>query len=286
MSKPSRRQLEIVPRPNWFRRLLRWGLLDHLEAIDRQTLRPDATSDRNLLISLYTSCSVIFLLNYVVLDGQIQRAVATWLLESLSLGRRVGDEIHREDLRLTMRITWTLGCSFLYLVVPSAIHVWVLKRPFRELGLVAGGFLRHLWIYLLLFIPVLGSVVVVSFDPSFQNTYPFYHEPGSVPRLIAWELFYGLQFLSLEVFFRGFMLSEFKYRLGWRSAFIMIIPYCMIHFTKPWPEALGSILAGTVLAFLALRTGSILGGVFIHVAVAWSMDIASLYQRGWFADRF
>ncbi len=268
-------------------RLIRWALLDHLEAIDRQYIKPGATSDGKLAISLYTSCMVLFLLQYVVLDYDVQRRAAIWFLTTFSLGTpSPSGGLNPADIRLAMRISWTLGCSVLYLLVPMAVHCWILRRPLADLGLRVRGFFRHLWIYLVLLVPVLLCVVVVSYDESFQNTYPFYHNPEGVPQLVTWELFYGLQFFALEVFFRGFMLSEFKYRLGWRSVYIMVIPYCMIHFTKPWPETLGSVIAGTVLGLVALRTGSILGGAFIHVAVAWSMDLASLAQRGWFSQRF
>ncbi len=100
--------------------------------------------------------------------------------------------------------------------------------------------------------------------------------------LLLWELFYGLQFLSLEVFFRGFMLAEAKLKYGWRAILFMVVPYVMIHFGKPAAETTGSLIAGMVLGLLALRTGSIWGGVTIHIAVAWSMDFASMIQRGVF----
>lgn len=263
-------------------RVWHWGLVRHLRAIDEQYLDPTRSPDWKVLVSVYISAMVLFILNYVVLSLDFQQRLALWGLDHFGGLLGMDEGLGQNDLRLAMRITWTLGCAFLYMVIPLFVHRVVLRRPLRELGLSFDGFVRHLWIYGLLFLPVLASVVVVSYSPTFQHTYPFYRNPSSWKHLLAWELFYGLQFFTLEVFFRGFMLSELKYRLGWRSVLFMVVPYCMIHFTKPWPEALGSILAGTVLGFLALRTGSIFGGVLIHVAVAWSMDLTSLFQRGWF----
>jgi membrane protease YdiL (CAAX protease family) len=60
----------------------------------------------------------------------------------------------------------------------------------------------------------------------------------------------------------------------------MVVPYCMIHFGKPFLEALAAIAAGIVLGTLALKTRSIWCGVLIHVSVAISMDVAALVQRG------
>jgi membrane protease YdiL (CAAX protease family) len=54
----------------------------------------------------------------------------------------------------------------------------------------------------------------------------------------------------------------------------------MIHFSKPLAECLGSILAGIALGTVALRTGSIWGGVLVHCLVAWSMDLLALYRTG------
>ncbi len=76
------------------------------------------------------------------------------------------------------------------------------------------------------------------------------------------------------------MLHGLKHRYGHGAIWVMLIPYVMIHFTKPPAEAAGAVSAGTVLGVLSLRSGSILGGVLIHVSVAWMMDLMSLWQRG------
>ena len=75
------------------------------------------------------------------------------------------------------------------------------------------------------------------------------------------------------------MLHGVKDRLGRFAIFAMVLPYTMIHFRKPLLETVGAVIAGTVLATLSLRTGSVWGGVFIHVAVAIAMDVAALTLR-------
>jgi len=54
----------------------------------------------------------------------------------------------------------------------------------------------------------------------------------------------------------------------------------MLHFQKPWLESTGAIIAGTVLAVVALRTRSIFAGIAIHTAVAWTMDFLALWNKG------
>jgi membrane protease YdiL (CAAX protease family) len=272
------------------RRLLDWALLSHLDAIDREYIKPGATDDRRILIVVYTSCIILFLLNYLVLTSAYQLGVARFLIGTVGIfGPIAGAEdplraAEPWQVSLALRISWSMGCIFFYLAIPGLIHLLWLRRPLRELGLSPKGFFRHLWIYALLFLPVAASVWVVSYQESFQNTYPFYRNPSSLGSLMLWEGFYALQFFALEVFFRGFMLNELKHRWGWRAILFMMTPYCMIHFTKPALEALGAVIAGSVLGILALRTRNIWGGVTIHVAVAWSMDFASLLQRGWFEN--
>jgi membrane protease YdiL (CAAX protease family) len=221
---------------------------------------------------------MLWLLNYVVLDYDLQFGAAGMLFDLL---HRLGLE-SPPPRNLLMKVTWSLGCLTVYFIIPGLFTRFVLKKPLSYLGISPAGFLKHFGLYLLLFLPVAASVVVVSYRAEFQATYPFYHNPASLWHLVAWDLFYAVQFFGLEFFFRGFMLAGWKERIGWRAVLFMIIPYCMIHFPKPSLEALGAIVAGSVLGILALRTRSIWGGVCIHVAVAWSMDVASLWQRGWF----
>jgi membrane protease YdiL (CAAX protease family) len=89
-----------------------------------------------------------------------------------------------------------------------------------------------------------------------------------------------LQFFALEFFFRGFMVHGLKDKMGVYSIAAMVVPYCMIHFTKPLPECVGSLFAGLILGLLSLRTGSVWLGALIHIAVALSMDWLSLWHRG------
>jgi membrane protease YdiL (CAAX protease family) len=161
-----------------------------------------------------------------------------------------------------------------YLLVPAVvIAVW--RGRLGDFGLGAGDSLRHWKIYLGLYLVVMPLVVAASFTPAFQTTYPFYRGPYQM----RWELVYGATFLSLEFFFRGFMLFTLERAIGKAAIYVMVVPYTMIHFGKPLPEVLGAIVAGTVLGHMALRTRSVWGGVAVHLGVAWSMDALAFYQK-------
>ncbi|MDZ7829422.1 MAG: CPBP family intramembrane glutamic endopeptidase [Halofilum sp. (in: g-proteobacteria)] len=124
---------------------------------------------------------------------------------------------------------------------------------------------------------------LASHSEAFTRTYPFYDHAGrSWTDLVAWECIYLTQFLFLEFFFRGFLLKSLAPRLGAVSIFVMAVPYTMIHFAKPWPEAFGAVLFGLLLGMLALRSRSIWGGFLVHATIALSMDLLSLWQTsGW-----
>ena len=65
-------------------------------------------------------------------------------------------------------------------------------------------------------------------------------------------------------------------QLGVNAIFVMIIPYCMIHYGKPLPETIGAMGAGILLGTIAIGTRSIWGGVIVHVPVAVTMDVLAL----------
>ncbi len=178
---------------------------------------------------------------------------------------------------------WWAGAKVLgYLIVP-ALAVWgLLRGRLRDYGLSMEGMRRHVWIYVALYLAILPIVAVASYTRPFLHTYPFYKMAArSWTDYVAWELMYGASFLALEFFFRGFLLFALKRTMGAYAIFVMIVPYCMIHFHKPVTEVCGAIFAGIVLGTLAMATRSIWCGVLIHVSVAWTMDaLALLHTTG------
>jgi uncharacterized protein len=187
------------------------------------------------------------------------------------------------DSGLHRLLWWAFLCFFSYFLLPVVFLFSIGEGNLRLYGLETKGFFQASGIYLLLLLPMIPLVILVSFMPSFQMTYPFWRLESTEtlwPGLLLWELAYALQFFSLEFFFRGFMIHGTRTTLGWISVPVMMLPYVMIHFSKPFPEALGSVFAGWVLGMLSYHSGSIWWGVLVHIAVAWGMDFLSLFHRG------
>lgn len=178
-------------------------------------------------------------------------------------------------------LLWGWLTAACYAVLPALYARFALGMTLSDLGLRLKGLREHLGLYAGMLACVAPLVLIASTQPHFQKVYPFYRKAGdSWTELLGWETAYAAQFVGLELFFRGFLLLYPARVLGAWAIPAMVTPYMMIHFAKPLPECFGSIVAGFVLGLVAIRTRSVWAGMGVHVAVAWSMDLLSLGQRG------
>jgi membrane protease YdiL (CAAX protease family) len=184
------------------------------------------------------------------------------------------------------RLQWWSAVSLLsYVVVPMLLVRLVFRERLRDYGLKLGSVFADFWVYAVMMAVAWPAIYWASDRPRFLETYPFYRlrpGEGAWPNLVYWEVLYTSQFFAVEFLFRGFLVHGLKHRFGAYAIFVMMVPYCMLHFTKPLPETLASILGAVALGFMSLRTRSIWMGTAIHVTVAWSMDAASLWRQGFF----
>jgi len=169
-----------------------------------------------------------------------------------------------------------------YVLIPGLVARCCLQLSLRDLGLRVPERGRDGWVYALALGIVIPLTFLVSATSEFQYTYPFYRLPEGADRsrLWVWELLYALQFLGVEFLFRGLLVLGLRRELGMSAVFLAVLPYCMLHFNKPLLETLASIPAGLILGLLALKSRSILPGWGLHVSVALTMDLASLWRQG------
>jgi uncharacterized protein len=179
---------------------------------------------------------------------------------------------------------WVAVSMLFYFVVPAVVLKFVFKRPLREYGLsfrIEDGFWKLLLQCIAVMLPL---VYLMSLTPGFASKYPFLKIYDGSPylgsTLLIWELIYFVQFFGLEFFFRGFLLHSLKSALGINSIFVMMVPYCMIHWGKPLPETFAAIFAGLFLGWLSYRNGNIWMGLVLHCFVALSMDVMALFNKG------
>lgn len=144
------------------------------------------------------------------------------------------------------------------------------------------------------YLAMLGIALVFIFIGGFfgdiQAYYPRYLRSGGpemaaarsiseIWPVLGFELFYGLDFISTELFFRGFLILGMYRYLGPYVVYPMVVSYCVLHFGKPLTEAISSIFGGYILGIIALYHRNIWGGIIIHVGVAWGMEIIGYLHR-------
>jgi len=184
---------------------------------------------------------------------------------------------------LFAELWWGLCHLVGYVIVPILVIKFLFKERIRDYGFAWNQTNRYLPWCIFIAALVVSFAYFASYRSDFLNHYPFYGlAQRSIVDLLMWECIYIAQFLFLEFFFRGFLLHSCHRRFGATALFVMIVPYVMIHFSKPWLEASGALLFGLVLGIIAMRSHSIWGGVFVHTSVALAMDIMALVQTGRF----
>lgn len=173
------------------------------------------------------------------------------------------------------------------LLLPVYI-IWIIKdrhlQPFY--GSKALSDVRPYVIMLLCMLPL---IAVASMQKDFLQVYPkakiLQNTLLSVWqgrwRYFFFECCYGFDFVSIEFFFRGFLILSLMHICGMHCIIPVACFYCSIHFGKPMAEAISSFFGGTLLGIVAYHTGSIWGGLIVHLGIAWMMEAG-----GWAAALF
>lgn len=242
--------------------------------------------DQRAAAVILTAAACLTLQNYASHPDRLAPlagTVAGWL-DGPGTEAEVRQTLRLWTLRQGPQLLWfALAAVVSYTALPLAVLKLGLRARLTDFGLGVRGVAAD-WPVYLLFAAVMAPLVwLLSADERFQTVYPFYRV-GSRAEVgggfVLWEVVYGLQFVALEFFFRGFLVHGTKHRFGVSAVFVMVVPYCMIHFHKPLPECVGSIVAGVALGMVSLATRSVWPGAALHIGVAWGMDLGCLYRRG------
>lgn len=166
-------------------------------------------------------------------------------------------------------------------VLPLAVWPIFFRRDrLADFGLRTRGFSAHAWIYAVCVAVMVPVLFLVSRQPDFAAYYPMYKGAGrSWLDFLVWESVYLLQFFTLEIFFRGFLLRAMR-GFGAGAIWSMVVPYAMVHYGKPYLECDAAVIAGVVLGSLAMRTNSIYAGFLVHGTIGLLNDILALDRRG------
>jgi hypothetical protein len=254
--------------------------------------------------SLYVMPCIATACLYAVLHGQTAglRKPMFWVLlvliptviavnQTFSWFGAVHDFFPRPFFKFGYLLVYHLQSSVMYLVLPLVFRFIIDRQPIREsnghthfYGLTATGFEWRPYVVLLL--AMLPLLIWASFQPEFLKHYPRHiagdaeRDLGVSPLLTVgtMELGYIMQFITLELFFRGFIVMRLEPYVERGGVWVMTMLYVILHFGKPFPETLGSCFGGLILGVIAYYSRSIFGGVLIHLGVAMLMEILAWLQ--------
>lgn len=184
------------------------------------------------------------------------------------------------------KVCINLISGFTVLLPIVIFHAFAEKEKSKIYGL---GQTRFDWspyvTMLLIMLPLIAGAA--AFSEGFQRQYPMYpkttaHLELEVPEYITvlgYELAYGLDFITVELLFRGFFVIGLVSTLGRSSILMMACMYCFLHFGKPAGEAISSIFGGYILGVIAFETRSIWGGIVVHMGIAWLMELCAFLLK-------
>jgi hypothetical protein len=181
-------------------------------------------------------------------------------------------------------VYWPLKLAVITLLL---MLVWLINdRKQSFYGLTTKGFkAKPYFILLFLMIPLIAAA---SFQKDFLQLYPRFQnipfltsdDGGFIYKLI-YEISYGIDFVGIELFFRGFLILAFVKWAGKHAILPMALFYCTIHFGKPLGECISSFFGGLILGVVTYHTRSIYGGLIVHLGIAWLMEIGGYFGSMW-----
>lgn len=195
------------------------------------------------------------------------------------------------DRRFFLRVMgW--GKTYLTTFLPILIFYWYYEKSQDDQQSWFGLTTRdtNFKPYFLLIVVVFVGIAIASYISELHTYYPRYqftgggrfaalHQVNEWVSVVIYEFVYGSYFLNVELFFRGFLVIGFARVLGGHAVLAMVGSYVFLHFGKPIAECISSAFGGYLIGVLALYSHRIWGGVVLHVALAWSMELFAWMQN-------
>ncbi len=251
------------------------------------------------LLYVVPYCATLALYSFTTGRVDFWRKAEFWIVSAISLSVVIGCHsftfVYRDYLvpllplevqYYVLKLSFNLFVSTVYFF-PAVMYWLATRRRYNER--LYGFSSSFAWKpYAILLLLVTPAVVVASAGDAFLVTYPRYkpwlsgaEAYWAVPVWLTqgfYQVTYMLQFVTLEFFFRGFVVLALARTAGIGGVYAMTTLYCIIHFGKPMMECVSSIFGGYILGVITYHTRSIYGGIVVHIGIAALMEIAASVQ--------
>ncbi|MEO6071021.1 MAG: CPBP family intramembrane glutamic endopeptidase [Chitinophagaceae bacterium] len=163
-----------------------------------------------------------------------------------------------------------------------ATALFIIWRKFNREQPFYGFSTKHIslkpyFIMLLIMVPLIAAAATqhdfLQVYPKLMRIEPFLTGDYIGIKKLIYEVAYGIDFISIELFFRGFLVLSFAKWIGKEAVLPMALFYCTIHFGKPLGECISSFFGGIILGTITYHTRSIYGGLMVHLGIAWLMEL-------------
>lgn len=177
---------------------------------------------------------------------------------------------------------WNQIAYWPYKLFGVTLAILILWKGLKEkqplYGLNAKNFSVRPYIYMLLIMVPLIAAASTQADflavyPKLKNISFLRLEDNTGIYKLLYELSYGSDFFTIELFFRGFLVLAFTKWFGKDAILPMACFYCTIHFGKPLGECISSFFGGLILGVVTYHTRTIYGGLMVHLGIAWLMEL-------------
>ncbi len=183
----------------------------------------------------------------------------------------------------------TVAAFVLFALIPMAIVKFGFRERLADYGLQF-GVLRFTLRSFLVMAPVAATIGYwTGFQPEFFDVYPLNETlrpqntgamRAGLDRFAVHAVLYIGYYFGWEFLFRGFMQHGLAKRCGLSTAILVqTLASTMLHYGQPGTEVFGSLAAGLVWGFLAVRTKSILSGFGQHALLGVVLDWTLIYGR-------
>ena len=200
---------------------------------------------------------------------------------------RVNFDFHHSTIENTWsgdaQIFWMRCLNWVvrvFVVLIPVFIIWFIKDRHNQ-PFYGAAALKEVKPYLIMLLIMIPLIALASTQKDFLQMYPkakFIAQldlPSKKWHYIIYEGCYGFDFISIEFFFRGFLILSLLKICGPHCIVPMACFYCTIHFGKPMGEAISSFWGGLLLGIISYNTQSIWGGLIVHLGIAWLMEAGS-----------